>query len=86
MVLPSLKTTLKQPTQNLEHTLRASRVMKNRVNPLKSLKLIQNHARYQEKQISFTKKVQFISHGPVGNHSKCANPSKTEFGAYFVGL
>ena len=33
-----------------------------------------------------TKKVQFISHGPVGNHSKCANPSKTEFGAYFVGL
>ena len=86
MVLPSLKTTLKQPIQNLEHTLRASRVMKNRVNPLKSLKLIQNHARYQEKQISLTKKVQFISHGPVGNHSKCANPSKTEFGAYFAGL
>ena len=33
MVLPSLKTILKQPIQNLEHTLRASRVMKNRVNP-----------------------------------------------------
>ena len=27
-----------------------------------------------------------VSYGPGGNHSKCANPSKTEFGAYFVGL
>ena len=60
--------------------------MENRVNRLKSLKLILNHARYQEKQISSTQNAQLFHTDPVEiilNHS---NPSKTELGAYFVGL
>ena len=34
---------------NTEHTLNSSRVMARQVNPLKSLKIIQNYVRYQEK-------------------------------------
>ena len=41
---------------NLERTLNSSRVMARQANPLKSLKIIHNHARYQEKSIMFTGK------------------------------
>ena len=41
---------------NLGHTLNSSRVMARKANPLKSLKIIQNHIRYQEKLMSFTGK------------------------------
>ena len=72
--------------QNLEHVLRASRVMKNRVNPLKSLKLIPNHARYQEKSISSTQKAQLFHTDLWEIILSALTPKKTEFGAYFAGL
>ena len=41
---------------NLEHTLNGSRVMVGQANPLKSLKIIHNHVRYQEKLMLVTGK------------------------------
>ena len=45
---------------NLGHTLNSSRVMARKANPLKSLKIIQNYVRYQEKWIKFNGKAQVV--------------------------
>ena len=49
---------------NLEHTLKGSRKMANKAPPLKSLRMIKNHARCQGKLIAPTQKAQVLHSGP----------------------
>ena len=57
---------------NLKHTLNSSRVMASQVNPLISLKIIQNFVRYQEKSVKFNGKAQVMNACQLKSFLKCA--------------